>query len=141
MAASTFPAAGKVIRLIVTFPPGGSSDAAARIVAPRLAERLGTQVIVDNKPGAGGGVGLEAAAKARESLNKSPTPAHQGPPCTAVTGESSRSAAFSTSKQTGLRRCMEKPRSAVRLWVSASSQAEQAISAGAGQSCPSTAAA
>lgn len=54
----------KPIRLIVTFPPGGSSDAAARIVAPRLAERLGQPVVVDNRPGAGGGVGLDLAAKA-----------------------------------------------------------------------------
>jgi tripartite-type tricarboxylate transporter receptor subunit TctC len=54
----------KPIRLIVTFPPGGSSDAAARIVAPRLAERLGQPVVVDNRPGAGGGVGLDIAAKA-----------------------------------------------------------------------------
>lgn len=51
------------IRLVVTFPPGGSSDISARIVAPRLGERLGTQVLVDNKPGAGGGIGLEAVAK------------------------------------------------------------------------------
>ncbi len=54
----------KPIRLVVTFPPGGSSDAAARIVAPKLAERLGQPVVVDNRPGAGGGVGLDAVAKA-----------------------------------------------------------------------------
>jgi tripartite-type tricarboxylate transporter receptor subunit TctC len=54
----------KPIRLVVTFPPGGSSDAAARIVAPRLAERLGQPVVVDNRPGAGGGVGLDIVAKA-----------------------------------------------------------------------------
>jgi tripartite-type tricarboxylate transporter receptor subunit TctC len=54
----------KPIRLVVTFPPGGSSDAAARIVAPKLAERLGQPVVVDNKPGAGGGLGLELVAKA-----------------------------------------------------------------------------
>ena len=52
------------VRLVVTFPPGGSSDAAARIVAPRLAERLGQPVVVDNRPGAGGGVGLDLVAKA-----------------------------------------------------------------------------
>jgi len=54
----------KPIRLVVTFPPGGSSDAAARIVAPRLADRLGQPVVVDNRPGAGGGVGLDLVAKA-----------------------------------------------------------------------------
>ena len=53
----------KPIRLVVTFPPGGSSDAAARIVAPRLAERLGQPVVVDNRPGAGGGVGLDLVGK------------------------------------------------------------------------------
>ncbi|QBK06583.1 tripartite tricarboxylate transporter substrate binding protein [Hylemonella gracilis] len=52
------------IKLVVTFPPGGSSDAAARIVAPKLSERLGQPVVVDNKPGAGGGVGLGIVAKA-----------------------------------------------------------------------------
>lgn len=59
---SDWPA--RPLRLVVTFPPGGSSDAAARIVAPRLAERLGQPVVVDNRPGAGGGVGLELVAKA-----------------------------------------------------------------------------
>ena len=54
----------KPIKFVVTFPPGGSSDAAARIVAPRLAERLGQPVVVENRPGAGGGVGLDFAAKA-----------------------------------------------------------------------------
>lgn len=54
----------KAVRLVVTFPPGGSSDAAARIVAPRLAERLGQPVVIDNRPGAGGGVGLDLVAKA-----------------------------------------------------------------------------
>jgi len=58
---ATWPS--KPVRLVVTFPPGGSSDAAARIVAPKLAERLGQPVIVDNKPGGGGGVGLDIVAK------------------------------------------------------------------------------
>jgi len=53
----------KPIRLVVTFPAGGSSDTAARLVAPKLAQRLGQAVIVDNKPGAGGGVGLDLVAK------------------------------------------------------------------------------
>ena len=60
--APSWPA--KPIRLVVTFPPGGSSDAAARIVGPRLAERLGQPVVIDNRPGAGGGVGLDLVAKA-----------------------------------------------------------------------------
>ncbi|WP_372659166.1 Bug family tripartite tricarboxylate transporter substrate binding protein [Hydrogenophaga sp.] len=60
-AAQSWPA--KPIRLVVTFPSGGSSDAAARIVAPRLAERLGQPVVVDNRPGAGGGIGLDLVAK------------------------------------------------------------------------------
>jgi tripartite-type tricarboxylate transporter receptor subunit TctC len=59
---SGYPA--KPIRLVVTFPAGGSSDAAARIVAPKLAERLGQAVVVDNRPGAGGGLGLDLVAKA-----------------------------------------------------------------------------
>jgi tripartite-type tricarboxylate transporter receptor subunit TctC len=54
----------KPIRLIVTFPPGGSADAAVRIVAPKLGERLGQPVIVENRPGAGGNIGLALVAKA-----------------------------------------------------------------------------
>ena len=53
----------KPVRMIVTFPPGGSSDATVRIVAPKLGERLGQQVVVDNRPGAGGNIGLAALAK------------------------------------------------------------------------------
>jgi tripartite-type tricarboxylate transporter receptor subunit TctC len=52
------------IRLMVPFPPGGPTDVLARIVAPRLAERLGQGVIIDNKPGASGMVGADAVAKA-----------------------------------------------------------------------------
>ena len=53
----------KPIRVIVTFPPGGSTDAAVRLIAPKLGERLGQQLIVDNRPGAGGNIGLAALAK------------------------------------------------------------------------------
>jgi len=65
LAQAQAPAAwpAKPIRMIVTFPPGGSSDATVRIVAPKLGERLGQQVIVDNRPGAGGNIGLQALAK------------------------------------------------------------------------------
>jgi len=57
------PWPSKPLRMIVTFPPGGSSDATVRIVAPKLGERLGQQVVVDNRPGAGGNIGLAALAK------------------------------------------------------------------------------
>ena len=55
---------GRPLRIVVPFPPGGSTDLLARALAPRLAERLGESVIVENKPGAGGNLG--AAAVARE---------------------------------------------------------------------------
>ena len=54
----------KPIRVIVTFPPGGSTDAAVRLMAPKLGERLGQQVIIDNRPGAGGNIGLTVVARA-----------------------------------------------------------------------------
>ena len=41
------------IRMVVTFPPGGSADAVVRMLVPRLNEKLGQQVVVDNRPGAG----------------------------------------------------------------------------------------
>jgi tripartite-type tricarboxylate transporter receptor subunit TctC len=50
----------KPIRLIVPFPPGGGNDVIARVIAQKLGERLGQQVIVDNRAGANGIVGLQA---------------------------------------------------------------------------------
>ena len=52
------------IRLIVPFPPGGGSDVIARIAAQKLTEAMAQQVIVDNRPGAGGTVGVELGVKA-----------------------------------------------------------------------------
>jgi tripartite-type tricarboxylate transporter receptor subunit TctC len=60
-AAQNFPS--RPIRIIVAFPPGGGTDIVARMIAPRLGEALGTQVVVDNRAGAQGVVGTEMAAK------------------------------------------------------------------------------
>ena len=61
-AQGNYPA--RPIRLIVPFPPGGGTDILARTVANKLTETLGWQIVVDNRPGAGGNIGLDAAAKA-----------------------------------------------------------------------------
>ena len=58
----SYPA--KPIRIIVPSPAAGGADLLARIVAQKLTERLGQQVVVDNKPGASGNLGMELAAKA-----------------------------------------------------------------------------
>jgi tripartite-type tricarboxylate transporter receptor subunit TctC len=63
LSASAQPYPTKPIRLIVAFPPGGTNDIVARSVAQRLSERLGQQMIVENRPGANGALGAEAAAK------------------------------------------------------------------------------
>lgn len=61
-AADDYP--NRSIRLIIPFPPGGSNDVVGRIVANQLGHKLGQQVFVDNRAGAGGVVGTDVAAKA-----------------------------------------------------------------------------
>lgn len=61
-AAQNYPS--KPIKLIVPFAPGGASDFVARIVAEKLGTELGQSIIIENKPGAAGNIGLEAAANA-----------------------------------------------------------------------------
>src|SRR5438094_4569985 len=59
--AQAYPA--KPVRLIIPFPPGGSNDLVGRAVAAQLGERLGQSVIIDNRGGGGGTIGINAAAK------------------------------------------------------------------------------
>jgi len=60
--AQTYPV--RPIRLIVPFPPGGSSDSVARVVVQKFSEGLGQPVVIENRPGVGGLLGSEAVAKA-----------------------------------------------------------------------------
>jgi tripartite-type tricarboxylate transporter receptor subunit TctC len=62
LAAQDYPS--KPIRLIIPFPPGGSNDVVGRMIATQLSERMGKQVVVDNRGGAGGVIGTELAANA-----------------------------------------------------------------------------
>ncbi|MEA2939400.1 MAG: hypothetical protein QOC56_2904, partial [Alphaproteobacteria bacterium] len=57
------------IRIVVPFPPGASVDAVARLASAGLQQRLGTNVIVENRPGASGATGSAAAAKSAPDGN------------------------------------------------------------------------
>ncbi|MEG1767363.1 MAG: tripartite tricarboxylate transporter substrate binding protein [Comamonas sp.] len=61
--ADTFPS--KPVTLIAPFPPGGSTDVLARLIATRLGAKLGQSVVIENKPGANGSIGAAAGARAK----------------------------------------------------------------------------
>ena len=65
--AAAFAQAGypdRPIRIIVAFPPGASTDIVARLVGGKLGEVLGQNVVIENRPGAGGNIGAAAAKRA-----------------------------------------------------------------------------
>ena len=65
-AADSYPT--KPVRLIIPFPPGGSNDIVGRLIATKLSERLGKQVVADNRGGAGGVLGKIGRASCRERV-------------------------------------------------------------------------
>lgn len=69
LSASAFAQADAPVRLVVTFPPGGSTDIAARIIQPELAKRMGRTVVVDNKPGAASQLATDFVAKSAPNGN------------------------------------------------------------------------
>ncbi|MGZ5090492.1 MAG: tripartite tricarboxylate transporter substrate-binding protein [Burkholderiales bacterium] len=60
--AAAFPS--RPIRIVIGFTPGGQPDIVARVIAVKLTESLGQQVVVDNRPGAGGTIGTRLVAEA-----------------------------------------------------------------------------
>src|SRR5260370_33130773 len=75
-AARRYP--NRAVKIIVSAPPGGGLDIAARVVADRLAKMWGQPFVVENRPGAGGSLGAEAGAHA-EGDGTTPPPAQPGP--------------------------------------------------------------
>ena len=59
----------KTVRLILPFPPGGPTDLLGRSIAQKLSEQMGQQVVPENRPGAGGNLGIEVAAKSPPDAN------------------------------------------------------------------------
>jgi tripartite-type tricarboxylate transporter receptor subunit TctC len=64
-AAAQFPVAGQPITIINPYPPGGLGDVLSRLMAPKMSESLGVPVLVENKPGANGGIGTGLVARAK----------------------------------------------------------------------------
>ena len=56
------------VRMVVPFAPGGASDFVGRIMQPKLGEELGQQVVIDNRAGAAGNIGVEVAARESRRL-------------------------------------------------------------------------
>src|SRR5260221_10010191 len=63
-AASAQPYPAKPVKIVVAFPPGGGNDFIARFIAQRLGLAMGQQILVENKPGAGGTIGVEFGVRA-----------------------------------------------------------------------------
>jgi len=70
--AQSYPA--RPVTLIVFVPAGGAPDISARLVGQSLSQRLGHSVVIDNRPGAGGNLALQAVARARSCLSPRHTP-------------------------------------------------------------------
>ena len=62
--AAAQPYPSKPVRMVLPFPPGGPTDIVGRSLAQKLSEQMGQQVVTENRPGAGGNIGLELTAKA-----------------------------------------------------------------------------
>ena len=61
----------KPIKLVVPYPPGGSTDPVARLLAQDIAPRIGQPIVVDNRPGAAGSIGTEAVAALHPTATRS----------------------------------------------------------------------